>query len=387
VLNQSLVLRSYQASKATVSWYTKGFKFRLLDFLFPSEFSDPDFVSFDNNIDDSLTNFINYDSNAESSNLERNVEAAAEGLFKHLKTSVFNGSACKLSEDTISVQTTIDGFLDSDGLEKRCVVKGICDRTFRYGNCGFYWFELKNRDMDLSNDSCYKASCAQIAVYMKADLEDMLGSINYVPSLSYGIVTNGNYWVVVAAATKIVEGKLDITWMSYRTIHYKESSSSSSYSIDPLIAVKWILYVTSKQAKENMDSINQHHSPQSNTGRSNQDKSSGKGHDSQGSRGSASGKKRSSNAVTTTTTTRNTIGTSSQSAKETAKQTSGQSSLQILPLTMKNVEEHTIKHSEHPELEFWNYKLKKIERVVFMTTDELFEREKNTNCFTTFTKG
>jgi len=193
--------------------------------------------------------------------------------------------------------------------------------------------------------------------------------------------------MAVAAATKITEGVLEITWTSYRTIHYEESSSSSSDSTDLLMAVKWILYVTSKQAKENMDSIEQHHSLQSNTGRSDEDKSSDGGRDSQGSRtGGASGKKRSSNAVNTTTT-RNTIETSSQSAKETAKRTSGQSSLQILPLTMKNVEEHTIKHSEHPELEFWNYKLKKIERVVFMTTDELFEREKNTNCFTTFTKG
>jgi hypothetical protein len=87
-------------------------------------------------------------------------------------------------------------------------------------------WQLKNQKVsflknDGSNTSEVMSACAQLAVYLKCDLERVM-KLNMIPDMLCGICTNGTYWVLLKAIPYVKpNGNVEICFQRSQIVCYQ----------------------------------------------------------------------------------------------------------------------------------------------------------------------
>jgi hypothetical protein len=139
---------------------------------------------------------------------ESYVQMACRPLWEKINQIFFKDYQCIVDNGKRHITTYFDDVFDNDfkGL-RRCRVTGIPDGSIMWNSQSVHVWELKNQTYQLDGTSCFShCACAQIAVYMKADIESMWARHSYIPAISTGLLTNGSYWILVTAYSTLVLG-------------------------------------------------------------------------------------------------------------------------------------------------------------------------------------
>jgi hypothetical protein len=117
-------------------------------------------------------------------------------------------------------------------------------------------WELKNQTYQLDGTSSFShCACAQIAVYMKADIESMWARHSYIPAISTGLLTNGSYWILVTAYSTLVLGNsINIHWTHTNPIHY---SCKDKRDVDKEHQIINLIFLSCKQSLLNLEELKQ----------------------------------------------------------------------------------------------------------------------------------
>mmetsp|Transcript_7680 Transcript_7680/g.10884 ORF Transcript_7680/g.10884 Transcript_7680/m.10884 type:complete len:489 (-) Transcript_7680:211-1677(-) len=179
---------------------------------------------------------------------EKHVQKACGPLWDSLQKLFFDDPDCKVDEKSRHVATQFDDVLDeSDNCEKKCIVKGIPDGSVLWLSEAIHIWELKRQDYNLNGNSASAyTACAQIAVYMKADIESMWKGYGYFPLVTMGILTNGSSWILVTAHSSLDNGILRIRWTNTNPIHCSLDAQ------DNLVQVLNLILVACQNSKSNL---------------------------------------------------------------------------------------------------------------------------------------
>mmetsp|Transcript_7681 Transcript_7681/g.10885 ORF Transcript_7681/g.10885 Transcript_7681/m.10885 type:complete len:507 (-) Transcript_7681:211-1731(-) len=182
---------------------------------------------------------------------EKHVQKACGPLWDSLQKLFFDDPDCKVDEKSRHVATQFDDVLDeSDNCEKKCIVKGIPDGSVLWLSEAIHIWELKRQDYNLNGNSASAyTACAQIAVYIKADIESMLKGYGYLTPTTMGILTNGSSWILVTAYSSLDNGNLRIRWTNTNPIHCSLDAQ------DNLVQVLNLILVACKNSMANLKEL------------------------------------------------------------------------------------------------------------------------------------
>ena len=207
-----LSLVRLQASDLSSCWFSSILRITAYPFpLKTIDLSECLFVkAFDTFIDDLA---------AAPSHIEEFVRVACSRLCECLNQIYF--LTCNIDVNARLVETTFDQVIVEDTL-KNCVVTGKPDISFLWYNHGIHIWELKNQNYNLTlNTHEFHMACAQLVIYMKADMESMFRSFNLIPEQSAGVLTNGKDWLLVMCMCSVdKDGKLSLRWFHTIPICY-----------------------------------------------------------------------------------------------------------------------------------------------------------------------
>jgi len=179
---------------------------------------------------------------------EKHVQKACGPLWDSLQKLFFDDPDCKVDKKSRRITTQFDDVLDDgDNCEKKCIVNGIPDGSVMWLSEAIHIWELKRQDYNLNGNSASAyTACAQIAVYMKADIESMWKGYGYFPLVTMGILTNGSSWILVTAHSSLDNGILRIRWTNTNPIHCSFDAQ------DNLVQVLNLILVACQNSKSNL---------------------------------------------------------------------------------------------------------------------------------------
>lgn len=219
IMKEDSLLRKH-ASNLTLHWYQNVLRFRCD----PLPSNQDGVHEFKTNFSETMHNFLVTLSEASSPD-EKHVQAACEPLWEKIKVLFFPDGECRVDNKKRHISTNFDDILDNDdGTLKRCTVTGVPDGTIVWIDQGIHIWELKGQSYSLDGMSADSlVGCAQIAVYMKADIESMWEHYKYLPETSMGLLTNGKTWILITAEASLESGIVHIHWSrtvpSYFDLH------------------------------------------------------------------------------------------------------------------------------------------------------------------------
>ena len=136
-------------------------------------------------------------------------------------------------------------------LLKFCQVSGKPDGSILWRSLGIHVWEVKSQDCNLDRRSPdLLKTCAQIAVYMKYDIEMMWRNHDIITDKTMGILTNGSSWVLVVANVEIVDSKVVIQWKNSDTVFYDWRSDRN---LSERREVLYMIFLACRQSQVNLN--------------------------------------------------------------------------------------------------------------------------------------
>mmetsp|Transcript_26218 Transcript_26218/g.37533 ORF Transcript_26218/g.37533 Transcript_26218/m.37533 type:complete len:452 (+) Transcript_26218:215-1570(+) len=211
-----------EASKLTTRWYNFVLGMSPLPLRLPESTLLPDAGEFSTKI---LSTFREFRKNLQKApnHEKKHVQKACRPLWDKLREIFFDDQECRVDNAERHIVTYFEDFFDEEtsGI-RRCRVTGIPDCSILWNEQSIHVWELKNQHylLDGSSEDSFTA-CAQIAVYMKADIESMWKIHSYLPKTSMGLLTNGSDWILVTAYSSLSNGNdIKIRWTHTPPISY-----------------------------------------------------------------------------------------------------------------------------------------------------------------------
>lgn len=196
-----------QASQLSIQWYNHFLSFSTIKS--PSVKESDEFVQFVKDFDGTFDEFLD---NLESAHdkSEKYVQSSLKLLMDKVFEIFFNNSHCQVNLNSRDVITVFDNIVDNDTM-KFCHVTGTPDGSILWRSIGIHVWEVKNQDYNLDGQSSQSLiACAQIAIYMKYDIEKMWKDHSIITDKTMGILSNGSSWILVIAVVKIEDSKVVI---------------------------------------------------------------------------------------------------------------------------------------------------------------------------------
>jgi hypothetical protein len=233
-------LRKY-ASQLTSDWYKQFLGFQAISI--PTPVNGEEFLAFENAFSAPFTSFLKDLSQAPNWK-EEYVQSACLQLWDAIHNIFFNEEHCKVDAKQRKVETLFEGILDNEGF-KLCRVSGEPDGSIMWHSLGIHIWELKNQKFRLDSQCAdLMDACAQIAVYMKADIESMWTGHGVLPNCSIGVLTNGHYWILVKANISMEDsGKLSIRW------------SHTEPLVNNQRGIFYLIFLACRQSRINLDLV------------------------------------------------------------------------------------------------------------------------------------
>jgi len=341
-----------QASQLSTQWYHQFLSFSSTNS--PSVKESEEFVQFVRAFDETFDTFLD---NLESAHdkSEKYVQLSLGLLMDKLFEIFFNYSHCQVSLKS-RVITVFDNIVDNDAL-KFCHVAGIPDGSILWRSVGIHVWEVKHQDYSLNGRSSDSLSaCAQIAIYMKYDIEKMWRDHRIITDKTMGILTNGSSWILIIAVVRIEDSNVVIQWKNSDTVFYDWRSNRN---LSERREVLYMIYLACRQSQLNLNFLVE---SSTNAGYSTELSSGGQDHhhDQEKEQG---GKQDKENHL----------------SEEKASDRQMLQSLKTLPLTLDNIQ--ALKsfgindYESSQQLPQWFEKIlgKSNRQVITMTTEDLFE--------------
>ncbi len=145
------------------------------------------------------------------------VQQAFEELFPTLLSQFPALRKCRTNFKTRQTETIFENFLDGDTY-KPCVVSGCPDIFLLLSEAGVLTWTLKNQDirLELRDDGISSgdlmSGCAQLAVYMKADMDNFFDQHNVFPDRLAGVLSNGKHWCLLICQT-VPSHPISVRWI------------------------------------------------------------------------------------------------------------------------------------------------------------------------------
>ena len=346
-----------RATQLSSRWYNQFLSFSTTES--PSVKESEEFVQFVRDFEGTFNTFLD---NLESAHdrCEKYVQSSLELLMDKIFEIFFNINHCQVSLKSRDVITEFDNIVDNDAL-KVCHVTGIPDGSILWRSVGIHVWEVKNQDYNLDGRSSESLSaCAQIAIYMKYDIEMMWRDHSIITDKTMGIISNGSSWILVIAVVKIENSKVVIQWKNSDTVFYDWRSDRN---LPEQREVLYMIFLACRQSQLNLNFLVE---SSTNAGYSNVVSSGGENrqdyhHDQEKEPG---GKQNKENHLS--------------GEKDSGKQM--RQSLKTLSLTLDNIQAlnslGTNDYESSQQLPQWFEKMlgKSNRQVITMTTEDLFEK-------------
>jgi hypothetical protein len=160
-----------QASQLSTKWYNHCLCFSTIDF--PSIEESESFQQFINDFNDTFDSFLNELEDAHDKS-EKYVQASLGLLMNKIFELFFkNILNCEVDLNSRELITTFED-IEDNGTLKLCRVSGRPDGSILWRSIGIHVWEVKNQNCRLDKQSPgLLQGCAQIAIYMKYDIEKM----------------------------------------------------------------------------------------------------------------------------------------------------------------------------------------------------------------------
>jgi hypothetical protein len=237
-----------QASQLSTKWYNHCLCFSTIDF--PSIEESEEFQQFINDFNDTLDSFLNELEGAYDKS-EKYVQASLGLLMNKIFELFFkNILNCEVDLNSRELITTFED-IEDNGTLKLCRVSGRPDGSILWRSIGIHVCEVKNQNCHLDKQSPeLLQGCAQIAIYMKYDIEKMWRDHSIITDKSMGILTNGSSWVLIIASVNIVDSKVVIRWKNSDTVYYNWRSNRN---LPERRKVLYMIYLACLQSQLNLD--------------------------------------------------------------------------------------------------------------------------------------
>ena len=235
------------ASQLSTQWYRQFLSFSTIES--PTVEDSEEFEQFVRDFGGTFDSFLNDLEKAHDSS-EKYVQSSLGPLMDKIFEIFFNYTHCEVSLNSRDLITVFEDIVDNDAL-KFCHVTGKPDGSILWRSLGIHVWEVKNQDyiLDGRSPDLHKA-CAQIAIYMKYDIEMMWRDHSIITNKTMGILTNGSSWVLVVAIVKIVDSKVVIQWKNSDTVFYDWRSDRN---LPERREVLYMIFLACRQSQLNLD--------------------------------------------------------------------------------------------------------------------------------------
>ena len=235
------------ASQLSTLWYRQYLGFSSIDS--PSVEESEEFEQFVRDFEGTFDSFLDELESAHDRS-EKYVQSSLGPLMDKIFEIFFNNIHCEVSLISRDVITVFDDIVDNDAL-KFCHVSGKPDGSILWRSLGIHVWEVKNQDYNLTGRSSDSLkACAQIAIYMKYDIEMMWRDHSIITEKTMGILTNGSSWVLVVAIVKIVDSKVVIQWKNSDAVFYDWRSDRN---LSERREVLYMIFLACRQSQLNLD--------------------------------------------------------------------------------------------------------------------------------------
>ena len=236
-----------RASQLSAQWYNQFLSFSTIESPLVKE--SEEFVQFVKDFDGTFNSFLDKLESAYDGS-EKYVQSSLKLLMDKIFEIFFNNSHCQVNLNSRDVITVFDNIVDNDAL-KFCHVTGTPDGSILWRSIGIHVWEVKNQDCNLKEQSSdLLSACAQIAVYMKYDIEKMWRDHSIITDKTMGILSNGSSWILVIAVVKIEDSKVVIQWKNSDRVFYDWRSDRN---LPERRKVLYMIFLACRQSQLNLN--------------------------------------------------------------------------------------------------------------------------------------